>query len=91
MDCSIFGPHKVSITKQIVLGEIFLGSELVKKQLQANNFDFWSGCWAISRVACIKIKVASPATLDAYREGIRRLMMNHNQWTAGHAGRKVQP
>lgn len=55
----------------------------MKKQLKGSStFDAWAAeCWAVFNAACIMLGVASPATLDRYAEGIRRLSSTRRRWT----------
>lgn len=62
VDIAFFGPYGDRITRTLRFqSEVFVGSELVKKQLKGlATFQ----CSAVFKAACIMLGVAGPATLD---------------------------
>lgn len=64
VDFAVLGPYGDRIMRTLQ-GDIFVGSELVKKQVKGGvTYEAWLRCWSIFKAASILLGIASPASLD---------------------------
>jgi hypothetical protein len=74
-DFAVFGPFGRRYAKlRKFEAQVFVHGELTTKILRGPaGYESWRACWRVFRAAMIMIGAASPASLDAYEEGIRTL------------------
>ena len=83
VDLALFGPFGDRIGKSMKFAaQVFVDGALRTKQVSPpSSYEAWVGSWDVFRSAMIMLGAATPASLDKYAMGIKRLWATHGRWS----------
>jgi len=82
VDFALFAPHQVRFIRKLKFtGLVLNGSgQLTRAELVGPScFSQWDSCYSVFRTACVMLDIASPASLDSYRDHIRRYTQRYSE------------
>ena len=83
VDLALFGPYGDRIGKTMKFAaQVFVDGALRTKQVAPpSTYEAWVGSWEVFRSAMLMVGAATPASLDKYAMGIKRLWSTHGNWS----------
>ena len=83
VDLALFGPYGDRIGRTMKFAaQVFVDGALRTKQVAPpSSYEAWVGSWDVFRTAMIMVGAATPAALDRYSMGVKRLWATHGNWS----------
>ena len=82
VDFALYAPHQVRYIRRLKFSGLVLngaGQLMRGEMVGPSGYRQWEACFNVFRTACIMLNIASPASLDIYRDHIKRYVQRYTE------------